>query len=90
MDDLNTSIINAGMSIGASASLENYSPYQQYQNSYSICKELYKQLLWYNIKKFGKDMITEEQHKNMLSMLNSNDEDTLSLLRQILIGKALE
>lgn len=54
------------------------------------CIELYKQLLWYNIKKFGKDIFTEEQHKNMLSMLNSNDEDTLSLLRQILIGKALE
>lgn len=54
------------------------------------CTELYKQLLWYNLKKFGKDTITEEQHKNMLSMLNSNDNDTLELLRQILIGKAIE
>jgi hypothetical protein len=67
------------------------------QNSYNSpitikesCTEIYKQLLWYNLKKFGKDTISEEQHKNMLSMLNSNDNDTLELLRQILTGKAIE
>ena len=67
------------------AGTHNHSPNLKYD-----CTELYKQLLWYNLRKFGKDTISEEQHKNMLSMLNSNDDDTLELLRQILIGKAIE
>ncbi len=89
MNNINTgstSTLLGGTAIG------NYPIYPNYManTTKEACKELYKQLLWYNIKKFGKDIFTEEQHKNMLSMLNSNDEDTLSLLRQILIGKALE
>lgn len=54
------------------------------------CTELYKQTIWYNIKKYNKDTFTEDNHKNMLSMLESNDKDTLELLRQILIGKIID
>lgn len=54
------------------------------------CIEIYKSSLWYNIKTHGKDVFTEQQHKNMLSMLESNDKDTLELLRQILVSKIID
>lgn len=92
------STINSGnISIGSSTAIGNsiLSTYPSYYNLDPLqslkdnCIELYKQLLWFNVKKHCKDVFTEENHRNMLSMLESNDKDTLELLKQILIGSVI-
>ena len=54
------------------------------------CISLYKQVLFYNVTHHYKDLFTEENHKNMTAMLNSNDNETLELLRQILVSKIID
>lgn len=93
---MTTNLSNSGgITIGTTADYVGQS-YPFYTTSNPVealrnnCTELYKQSLWYNIKTYGKDVFTEDNHKNMLSMLESNDKDTLELLRQILVSKIID
>lgn len=90
MATTNTQISGLANTLANNGNYGNFQYTPTLQSLKDNCTELYKQTIWYNIKKYNKDTFTEDNHKNMLSMLESNDKDTLELLRQILIGKIID